>query len=179
MNKKQLSERDICTKFITPSILSKGWDKNKQIREEVSFTDGRIIVYGKTYKRGVNKRADYILYQKSNLPIAIVEAKDNNHSIGEGIQQALDYADTLDVLFAFSSNGDGFMFHDKTTGKEVKTNPHACMVDKYVVRSCITLKNEADSDSFIFASIKECKDPAGKFFYYIGVDSTMVICEVV
>ena len=118
MNKKQLSERDICTKFITPSILSKGWDKNKQIREEVSFTDGRIIVYGKTYKRGVNKRADYILYQKSNLPIAIVEAKDNNHSIGEGIQQALDYADTLDVLFAFSSNGDGFMFHDKTTGKE-------------------------------------------------------------
>src|SRR3989344_7437383 len=120
MNKKQLSERDICTKFITPSIVSKGWDKNNQIREEVSFTKGRIIVYGKTYKRGINKRADYILYHKPNLPIAVIEAKDNNSPIGDGMQQALDYAGTLDILFAFSSNGDGFIFHDKTTGKETQ-----------------------------------------------------------
>ncbi|MFH1210274.1 MAG: DEAD/DEAH box helicase family protein [archaeon] len=118
MDKKQMSERDICTKFITPAIINSGWDKDKQIREEVSFTDGRIIVYGKIIKRGIRKRADYILYYKSNLPLAIVEAKDNNIPMGDGIQQALEYSEILDIPFVFSSNGDGFIFHDKTISKE-------------------------------------------------------------
>ncbi len=112
--KKSLSERDICTKFITPAVQSAGWDLQTQIREEVSFTAGRIIVRGKLHSRGKAKRADYVLYHKPNQPIAVIEAKDNKHSVGQGMQQALDYAEALDVPFAFSSNGDGFIFHDRT-----------------------------------------------------------------
>ena len=114
MNKKSLSERDICTKFITPSLITAGWNIDTQIREEVSFTDGRIYVRGKIHARGSQKRADYILYYRPNIPIAVLEAKDNNHTVGAGIQQALGYAKPLDVPFVFSSNGDGFLFHDKT-----------------------------------------------------------------
>ena len=114
MNKKELSERDICTKFINPSIQSAGWDIDTQVREEVGFTDGRIYVRGKLHTRGAQKRADYILYYKPNIPIAVIEAKDNNHTVGAGIQQALDYAKTLEIPFVFSSNGDGFIFHDRT-----------------------------------------------------------------
>lgn len=114
MSKKSLSERDICTKFITPSILKAGWDLHTQIREELSFTKGRIIVRGKLHTRGKQKRADYVLYYKSNIPIAVIEAKENNLSVGAGMQQALDYAETLDVPFVFSSNGDAFLMHDRT-----------------------------------------------------------------
>ena len=85
-----------------------------QIREELAFTKGRITVRGKLVSRGKGKRADYVLYYKPNIPIALIEAKDNTHAIGDGMQQALDYAETLDVPFAFSSNGDGFVFHDGT-----------------------------------------------------------------
>jgi type I restriction enzyme, R subunit len=114
MNKKQLSERDICTKFITPSLRQAGWDEITQLREEVSFTKGRIIVRGKLVTRGKAKRADYILYYKPNIPLAVIEAKDNNCSVGDGIQQALGYAETLQIPFVFSSNGDGFVFHNRT-----------------------------------------------------------------
>ncbi len=114
MDKKSLSERDICTKYITPAIETAGWDKHNQLLEEVSFTDGKIYVRGKLTARGAKKRADYILYYKPNIPIAIVEAKDNKHSVGAGMQQALDYARILDIPCVFSSNGDGFLFHDRT-----------------------------------------------------------------
>jgi len=110
MNKKDLSERDICTKFITPALERSGWDVQSQIREEASFTKGRIIVRGKLVTRGKAKRADYILYYKPNIPIALIEAKDNNHPVGDGMQQALEYASTLDIPFVFSSNGGGFVF---------------------------------------------------------------------
>src|SRR5580658_10642236 len=109
MDKHTLSERDICTKFITPALRQAGWDEMLQIREEVSFTKGRIIVRGKLVSRGKAKRADYILYYKPNIPIAIIEAKDNCHSIGDGMQQALEYAKTLNIPFVFTSNGDGFV----------------------------------------------------------------------
>jgi type I restriction enzyme, R subunit len=116
MNKKELSERDICTKFITPAIESAGWDRMEQIREEVSFTAGPIQVRGNMAVRDKKKikRADYILYYKPNRPIAIVEAKDNKHAVGDGMQQGLGYADSLDIPFVFSSNGDAFLFHDRT-----------------------------------------------------------------
>jgi type I restriction enzyme R subunit len=114
MNKKTLSERDICTKFITPSLVAAGWDLVTQIREEVGFTDGRIYVRGKIHTRGAKKRVDHILYYKPNIPLALIEAKDNNHTVGAGMQQALGYAHPLDIPFVFSSNGDGFLFHDKT-----------------------------------------------------------------
>ena len=119
MSKKDLNERDICSKFITPAILKAGWDLATQIREEVPFTKGRIIVRGKLVTRGKGKRADYILYYKANIPIAIVEAKDNNHPIGAGMQQGLDYSATLGIPFIFASNGDGFVFHDKTLKPEI------------------------------------------------------------
>lgn len=114
LGKDRLSERDICTKFITPAIQQAGWDIHSQVREEVSFTKGRIIVRGKLHSRGEQKRADYILYYKSNIPIAIIEAKDNAHSVGAGMQQALNYAETLEIPFVFSSNGDAFLMHDRT-----------------------------------------------------------------
>lgn len=113
MNKKQLSERDICTKFINPALKQAGWDIATQVREEFSLTKGRIIVRGQLHTRAKHKRADYVLFYKPNIPIAIIEAKDNNHSVGDGMQQALVYADMLQVPFVFSSNGDGFLFHNK------------------------------------------------------------------
>jgi type I site-specific restriction endonuclease len=123
MDKKQLSERDICTKFITPALRQAGWDELRQLREEVSFTKGRIIVRGKIVKRGKAKRADYILYYKPNIPLAVIEAKDNHCGVGDGLQQALEYADTLQLPFVFSSNGDGFVFHDGTeSGGPIEQN---------------------------------------------------------
>lgn len=117
MNKKALSEADIRTKFITPAICGSegaGWDLMTQVREEAYFTKGRVIVRGKTVQRGEGKKADYLLYYKPNLPIAVIEAKDNNHAVGAGMQQALEYAEILDVPFAYSSNGDAFLEYDRT-----------------------------------------------------------------
>ncbi|MBE2226854.1 MAG: DEAD/DEAH box helicase family protein [Ignavibacteria bacterium] len=116
-----LSERDICTQFITPALNKAGWNFEKQVREEVSFTDGKIYVKGNLTKRGIRKRADYILYYKPNIPIAIIEAKDHSHTVGGGMQQALNYARILDIPCVFSSNGKGFMFHDRTNKANVET----------------------------------------------------------
>ncbi|WP_028665381.1 EcoAI/FtnUII family type I restriction enzme subunit R [Runella zeae] len=122
MDKKNLSERDICTKYITPAIEKAGWDKMTQFLEEVFFTDGKIYVRGTLTARGERKRADYILYYKSNIPIAVIEAKDNKHSVRAGMQQALNYAQILDIPCVFSSNGDGFLFHDRTaTNEQIET----------------------------------------------------------
>lgn len=114
VSKKPLSERDICTKFITPALQKSGWDIQTQVREEVSFTAGRVIVRGRLHTRGQQRRADYVLSYNKNQPIAVIEAKDNKHSLGDGMQQALAYSDALDTPFVFSSNGDGFLFHDRT-----------------------------------------------------------------
>lgn len=113
MNKKLLSEADIKEKFITPAIIKSGWDEHTQIIREYSITAGRIWVKGKLTARGKKLFADYVLYI-SGIPIAIIEAKDNNHSLNSGIQQALKYSNLMDIPFVFSSNGDGFYFHDKT-----------------------------------------------------------------
>ena len=120
MDKYQLSERDICTKFITPAIQQAGWEQH-QFREEVKLTDGCVVVRGKLAARirnpeakGGPKRADYVLYARPNVPIAIVEAKQARYSVGHGMQQALGYAEMLDAPFAISSNGDGFLLHDRT-----------------------------------------------------------------
>jgi len=127
MNKKELTETDIRTKFITPAIVGTNadkWDVMTQLREEIYFTKGRVIVRGKTVKRGAAKKADYLLFFKPNIPIAVVEAKDNNYSVGAGMQQALEYAEILDVPFAYSSNGDAFLEHDRT-GK-------SCVVEREI-----------------------------------------------
>lgn len=121
--KSGLSERDIITKYILPAIEASGWDKQSQIREEVSFTAGRIFVKGKKAKRGEKKRADIIIYYKPNIPVAVVEAKDNKHTVGAGMQQALEYAGTLDIPVAIASNGDGFVIqYRKNCGNVVSEN---------------------------------------------------------
>jgi type I restriction enzyme R subunit len=112
-DKKTLSEADICRLFITPSLHHAGWDGHRHIRTEYTFTAGRIMLRGKTIERGQRKRADYLLSVHPNQPIAIIEAKDNTHSVGAGLQQALAYAEALDVPFVYSSNGDGFVEHDR------------------------------------------------------------------
>lgn len=128
MDKSSFSERDICSKFITPALQKAGWNLQSQILEEKTLTDGRIIVRGKMVARGKQKRADYVLYLKPNIPVAVVEAKENGHSVGAGIQQALTYADMLQIPFAFSSNGDGFVFHDRT-GQSVQVETNLALDD--------------------------------------------------
>lgn len=113
INKKELSEMDIRTKFITPAITNAGWDPITQLREEYKVTNGRIIARGKSCKREAPLKADYVLFYKPNKPIAIIEAKDNKHTMSDGMQQALGYASMMNVPFVFSSNGDGFIFHNK------------------------------------------------------------------
>ncbi len=114
MDKKKLTERDICTKFILPAIKNAGWDIHTQVREEVPLTAGRVIVRGQMGARSKGKRADFVLYHKPNMPLAVIEAKKNSLPIAAGMQQGLGYSDLLEVPFVFSSNGDGFIFHDKT-----------------------------------------------------------------
>lgn len=121
MDKKQLTEADIISKYILPAITDAGWDTMTQIRQEVRLRDGKLIVRGQI---GISKRvrsADIVLYHKPNMPLVVVGAKANKHEIGKGIQQALDYAGLLDVPFVFASNGDGFIFHDKTNPQSIET----------------------------------------------------------
>ena len=117
MSKKDLTEEDIKLRYITPAINNAGW-KNEHIRMEYYFTDGRVIFQGKVHARQSGKKADYLLFHAANKPIAIVEAKDNNKPLGGGMQQAMEYAQILDIPFAYSSNGDGFLEHDFLTGTE-------------------------------------------------------------
>lgn len=115
MGKRDLSEEDIKARYITPAVEKAGWDK-QQIRYEYTFTAGRIILRGNVTSRGKKKRADYLLFYKPNFPLAIIEAKDNKHPVGAGLQQAIDYAETLDIKFVYASNGDGFVEQDLITG---------------------------------------------------------------
>ena len=116
-NKKDLSEEDIKNRYITPALNAVGWAAEDMLMEKY-FTDGRVIFQGGKHARKQGKKADYLLYSSPNYPIAIVEAKDNNHPVGGGLQQAMDYAQILDIPFAYSSNGDGFVEHDFLTGME-------------------------------------------------------------
>mgnify|MGYP000535082553 FL=1 len=115
--KKQLSEADIISKYIMPHVEKAGWDSMLQIRQEVKLRDGKVIVRGQIGMRKTVKSADIVLYHKPNMPLAVIEAKANKHEIGKGMQQSLDYARLLDVPFVFASNGDGFIFHDKTVAE--------------------------------------------------------------
>ena len=121
MDKKQLTEADIISKFILPAVTNAGWDTMTQIRQEVKLRDGKVIVRGQIGIRKKVKSADIVLYHKPNMPLAVIEAKANKHEIGKGMQQGLDYAGLLEVPFVFASNGDGFIFHDKTNPKKLET----------------------------------------------------------
>jgi type I restriction enzyme R subunit len=116
MNKSALSESDICDKFIRPAMERSGWNGMEQIYREYPLRAGRVVVRGHTARRDASTvvRADFALFYKTNIPLAVVEAKDNNHAIGAGMAQAIRYGELLDVPFSFSSNGDGFVFRDAT-----------------------------------------------------------------
>ncbi len=118
INKKELSEEDIKLKYITPALQESEWDIKNQIRCEYYYTAGKINVRENIAQRGKGKKVDYLLSYKANIPIAIVEAKDNNVLASHGIQQGMDYAQDLDIPFAYSSNGDEFYEHDMITGEE-------------------------------------------------------------
>lgn len=118
LDKKQMTEEDIKLNFITPALLSKGWKDKITMETKVQFTDGKINLKGNIAVRGDAKKADYVLYMSKDYPIAIVEAKDNNHTISYGMQQAKTYAQMMDLKFAYSSNGDGFEEYDFLTGQE-------------------------------------------------------------
>ena len=124
-NKKELSETDICDKYITPAITDAGWDLSSQIRREFSLTPGPVIVRGNMSVRNKKKRkfADYALFWKPSVPIAVIEAKENNYTVGHGMQQALGYAEIMGVPSAYSSNGDAFASHNKTAaeGEDIET----------------------------------------------------------
>lgn len=121
MSYQKLTEEEVKLRYITPAIEEAGWDKHSQIRMEYHFTDGEMLIRDNKAVRGKPKFADYLLFYESNIPLAIVEAKDNTHAIGDGIQQAINYAETLDVPYVYSSNGSGFLEHDmkKATEKEI------------------------------------------------------------
>lgn len=139
LNKKQMTEEDIKLHYITPSIISK-WDKNK-ITMETKITDGKINIRGNLIFREKPKRADYILYLNNNNPIAVVEAKDNRKSVSHGLQQAMEYAKMLDLPFAYSSNGDGFMEHDFLTGKERELSMSEFPTEEELIRRFKNEKN--------------------------------------
>jgi type I restriction enzyme R subunit len=177
-DKKALNETEVCQNFITPAIVGAGWDRHTQVRREYSFTAGRVIVRGKLARRGKQKRADYLLFYQSNFPLAVVEAKDNNHPVGGGMQQALAYAATLDVPFVFSSNGDAFLFHDRTglsspveqqIGLDEFPSP-ADLWNRYRAWKGLT------EDSAKLASQPYYDDPGGKeprYYQRIAVQRTM------
>ena len=121
MNKKTLSESDICDKYIRPAMEAAGWDGMSQIYREYPLRAGRVVVRGRRAKRDASTvlRADYALFFKPNIPLAVIEAKDNHHAVGAGMVQAINYARLLDVPFSFTSNGDGFVFRDATLGDGV------------------------------------------------------------
>ena len=121
VNKTHLTETDIITKYILPAVKDAGWDVMSQIRQEVKLRDGKVVVRGKLAARLTVKSADIVLYHKPGLPLAVIEAKANKHEIGKGMQQGLDYARLLDVPFVFASNGDGFVFHDKTNPAQLES----------------------------------------------------------
>ncbi len=153
MDKKSLTEEDIKLRFITPAIVEKaGWQK-ELIKMEYYFTDGRVIFQGNVHARKQGKKVDYLLHYSANNPIAIVEAKDNNKAVGAGLQQAMDYAKILDIPFAYSSNGDGFIEHDFLTGKETNIN-----IDEFPTPDEL-LKRLRDSKKYTSEEIKAIEEP--------------------
>jgi type I restriction enzyme, R subunit len=178
VDKKSLSEQDICSKFILPAVTSSGWDLKNQIREQVSFTAGKVIVRGKTVSRGDQKRADFVLYYKDELPIAIIEGKDNKHSVGSGMEQALGYADSLDIPFVYSSNGDAFIEHDRfikdgVKEREISLNHFPSpeeLYERYKTAKGITTEMESAVSQDYF---KELEGKSPRYFQRVAINRTI------
>ncbi|MEK5023163.1 EcoAI/FtnUII family type I restriction enzme subunit R [Paenibacillus sp. FSL M7-1046] len=146
MAKKNLSEEDIKARYITPAITNAGWELKKQIRLEYAFTAGRIILRGNITTRGKRKRADYVLFYKNNFPLAVIEAKDNNHSVGAGLQQAIVYAKALDIYYVYASNGDGFVEQNLITGEVSELSLEEFPSPEDLYRRYLKGKNVTDAE---------------------------------
>ena len=175
LTKKDLTEEDIKLKYITPALQDSEWNIKSQIRCEYYYTAGKINVRENVAQRGKGRKVDYLLSYKSNLPIAIVEAKDNNVHVSHGIQQAIDYAMDLDVPFAYSSNGDGFYEHDMITGeeKELKLEEFPSpqvLWDRYLKEKQITPEQEQlITEPYYFMDIN--KTP--RYYQRIAINKTI------
>lgn len=174
VNKKELKEQEIRTMFITPALKEKGWEVMKNMREEYYFTDGRVLVAGSQHSVAEGKKADYLLYHNGK-PIAVVEAKDNKHAVGGGMQQAIDYALILDLKFAYSSNGDAFLEHDFITGKETELK-----LDEFPTEEDL-YKRYLDSKNYTSEELKIVETPyyydayshEPRYYQRIAVDRTV------
>ena len=173
-NKKELKEQEIRTMFISPALKDKGWEVPVNMREEYYFTDGRVLVAGSQHSVAEGKKADYLLYHKGK-PIAVVEAKDNKHAIGGGIQQAMDYALILDLKFAYSSNGDGFLEHDFITGKETELPLDQFPTEEELYQRYLDSKNYTPAEQHIVETpfYYDAYSHEPRYYQRIAIDRTV------
>lgn len=174
VNKKELKEQEIRTMFITPALKEKGWEVLKNMREEYYFTDGRVLVAGSQHSVAEGKKADYLLYHNGN-PIAVVEAKDNKHAVGGGMQQAIDYALILDLKFAYSSNGDAFLEHDFITGKETELKLDEFPTEENLYQRYLDSKNYTSEELKIVETpyYYDAYSHEPRYYQRIAVDRTV------
>ena len=174
VNKKELKEQEIRTMFITPALKERGWELLKNMREEYYFTDGRVIVAGSQHSVAEGKKADYLLYH-NNKPIAVVEAKDNKHAVGGGMQQAIDYALILDLKFAYSSNGDAFLEHDFITGKETELKLSEFPTEEELYARYLASKNYTPEEQRIIETpyYYDSYSHEPRYYQRIAVDRTV------
>ena len=174
INKKELKEQEIRTMFISPALKDKGWEIPVNMREEYYFTDGRVLVAGSQHSVAEGKKADYLLYHKGK-PIAVVEAKDNKHAIGGGIQQAMDYALILDLKFAYSSNGDGFLEHDFITGKETELPLDQFPTEEELYQRYLDSKNYTPAEQHIVETpfYYDAYSHEPRYYQRIAIDRTV------
>ena len=173
-DKKDLKEQEIRTLYISPALKNKGWETGQNMREEYYFTDGRVVIAGSQHSTAEGKKADYLLYH-NNRPIAVVEAKDNKHSVGAGIQQAIDYALILDLQFAYSSNGDAFLEHDFTTGKERELKLDEFPTEEELYNRYLTFKNYTPEEQKIVETpfYYDAYSHEPRYYQRIAVDRTV------
>lgn len=174
INKKELKEQEIRTMYITPALKSKGWEVTVNMREEYYFTDGRVLVAGSKHSVAEGKKADYLLYHNSK-PIAVVEAKDNKHAVGGGIQQAIDYALILDLKFAYSSNGDAFLEHDFITGEEKELSLDKFPTEKELYDRYLASKKYTEEEQRIVETpyYYDAYSHEPRYYQRIAVDRTV------
>ena len=174
VNKKELKEQEIRTMFITPALKAKGWEVMKNMREEYYFTDGRVLVAGSQHSVAEGKKADYLLCHNGK-PIAVVEAKDNKHAVGSGMQQAIDYALILDLKFAYSSNGDAFLEHDFITGKETELKLDEFPTEENLYKRYLDSKNYTPEELHIVETpyYYDAYSHEPRYYQRIAVDRTV------
>lgn len=174
INKKELKEQEIRTMFITPALKNKGWEVPVNMREELYFTDGRVLIAGNHHSVAEGKKADYLLYHKGK-PIAVVEAKDNKHAVGGGMQQAIDYAQILDLKFAYSSNGDAFLEHDFISGKERELQMNEFPTENELYDRYLASKNYTEEEQRIIETpyYYDAYSYEPRYYQRIAIDRTV------